>query len=109
MTITTIEKVNEYLGAGGLFNPEHMDHQRVSDLLIECRSELERLVSKCNKQAVVIKRIYAESLPDTWFVAGEGGEKDTNNLPTYIHVCPAYGCDWVQIYERTDRTSGPEW
>ena len=44
-----------------------------------------------------------------YFICGEGGTKDTNNLPEKLFVCPAYGCDWFQIYERTDNTAGPEW
>lgn len=102
----TTEKITEYLSVGGTFNPESMDHDKVRDLLMECRNELDRLVDKCNKQAFIIQRVYAEHLPDTWFVSGELGEKDQNGLPKLIEVCPAYGCDWVQIYERTDRTIG---
>lgn len=102
----TVTKINNYLQVGGMFNPEEMEHHKVADLLLECRNELERLIVKCDKQAVVIKRIYAEQLPDTWFVAGELGNKDSNGLPERIEVCPAYGCDWTQIYERTDRTIG---
>ena len=44
-----------------------------------------------------------------YFICGEGGQKDENNLPDKIHICPAYGVDWFQVYERTDKTSGPEW
>lgn len=33
-------KISEYLQNGGLFNPEHMDHQQVRDLLMEARQQL---------------------------------------------------------------------
>jgi hypothetical protein len=46
---------------------------------------------------------------DIYFICGEGGEKDKNNLPERIHICPAYGVDWFQIYEKTNQTEGPEW
>lgn len=36
-----LEKIEEYLSNGGLFNPELMDHDKVRDLLIECRKEIE--------------------------------------------------------------------
>jgi hypothetical protein len=78
----------------------------LQDLIREQKAEIERLREKCDKQAMVIRRIYAEQLPDTWFVCGEIGEKDRNGLPKYIEVCPAYGVDWSQLYERTDRTIG---
>ena len=35
-----VESINDYLGKGGLFNPELMDHQKVSQLLQECRDRL---------------------------------------------------------------------
>ena len=35
-----VEKINEYLNVGGLFNPESMEHHKVSDLLLECRNQL---------------------------------------------------------------------
>lgn len=50
-----------------------------------------------------------EKMGDIYFICGEGGEKDQNNLPKQIYVCPAYGVDWFQIYERTDKTHGPEY
>ena len=53
--------------------------------------------------------ILADKLGNTYFICGEGGEKDKNNLPERIHICPAYGCDWFQVYERTNNTWGPEY
>lgn len=68
--------------------------------------EIERLKNKCNQQAMIIRRMYVEQYPDTWFVHTARGEVDQNGLPQYIDVCPAYGCDWSQVYERTKRTIG---
>lgn len=102
----TLNKISNYLQVGGLFNPELMEHHKVSDLLLECRNEIERLTEDKDKLAAILRRVYVDKFPDTWFPAGEHGEKDSNNLPKFIQVCPAYGCDWVQIYERTDRTIG---
>ena len=83
------------------------DERKHSDeLCYNAADELEEIMSLLEKQQVIIRRIYAEQLPDTWFVCGELGEKDQNNLPKYIEVCPAYGVDWSQLYERTDRTIG---
>lgn len=101
-----IDRIDNYLAMGGMFNPEEMEHHKVRDLLLDSREELTKIQSLLEKQQVIIRRIYAEQLPDTWFVCGEIGEKDENNLPKYIEVCPAYGTDWSQIYERTERTIG---
>jgi len=38
-----IERINNYLYTGGLFNPEMADHNKVRDLLIECRAEMDAL------------------------------------------------------------------
>lgn len=38
-------RISEYLSAGGLFNPESMDHEKVRDLLMEIRALLWRAQS----------------------------------------------------------------
>lgn len=35
-----IATITEYLSVGGLFNPEAMEHDKVRDLLIDCREAL---------------------------------------------------------------------
>jgi hypothetical protein len=39
-----------------------------------------------------------------YFLSGGHGETDENELPKFVRICPAYGCAWEQIYERTDKT-----
>ena len=58
---------------------------------------------------IVKHELIAEKMGNIFFICGESGEKDKNNLPDRIHVCPAYGVDWFQVYEKTDKTFGPEW
>ena len=43
MTKDLINQITDYLSSGGLFNPELADHNKVRDLLIECRKALETL------------------------------------------------------------------
>ena len=38
--------ITEYLSAGGLFNPELMQHDKVRDMVIQCRDEIESLRSR---------------------------------------------------------------
>jgi len=38
--MTLIERINNYLQNGGLFNPEVMEHDKVRELLIDCQIEL---------------------------------------------------------------------
>lgn len=40
------------------------------------------------------------ALTPSYFICGEGGEKDINGLPERISVCPAYGADHSEIYVR---------
>ena len=37
------ERINDYLSAGGLFNPEQMEHEKVRALLLDCREEIMEL------------------------------------------------------------------
>lgn len=38
-----LARIRGYLCAGGLFNPEGMEHDKVRDLILDCRDLLERL------------------------------------------------------------------
>ena len=48
-------------------------------------------------------------IPDTYFICGELGAKDNNNMPDKLMVCPAYGLDFFYVYEYTGETAGTEW
>ena len=36
-------RIQNYLALGGLFNPEMMDHDKVRELIMDCRTEISRL------------------------------------------------------------------
>ncbi|PHS22228.1 MAG: hypothetical protein COA84_13805 [Robiginitomaculum sp.] len=40
---------------------------------------------------------------NTYFVCGEGGERDRLGLPEYLTVCPAFGSDLSFFYKRVDK------
>lgn len=65
--------------------------------------ELRKLKSLINHEVLV------EKLGNIFFICGQGGEVDRNNLPEQVHICPAYGVDWFQVYQRTDKSFGPEY
>jgi hypothetical protein len=86
------------------------DHDaEVYNALGDASDEIERLRAKCDKQAMIIRRLFPEMSPDTYFISGQQGTADDNGLPEEIHVVPAYGCDWSMVYRRANKTSGPEW
>ena len=60
-------------------------------------------------KSIIRHEVLAEKMGDIYFICGEGGDKDDNRLPETIHICPSYGCDWFQVYKKTDQTHGPEW
>lgn len=71
--------------------------------------EIDRLRTKCDKQAMMLRRLFPERHADTYFICGESGTKDSNGLPEGVLICPAYGCDFSIYYERTERGIIPEW
>ena len=121
------KRITNYLGTGGLFNPELMDHDKVRDLLRDCRKELEdlkdkikkmaldsltaegqlneeieRLKEKCDKQANILRQLTPEKIPGIKFIHAEVGTKDLNGMPEYLIMVPSYGSDVTYIYERKD-------
>ena len=78
---------------------------KVDDLEVE----IVRLRAKCDMQANILRRLTPDKFPDTLFISGVLGERDFNNMPQKLLVVPAYGVDFSYIYERTEKTTGPEW
>lgn len=71
--------------------------------------EIARLQKLVEVAGVIFRHNLTPDKGFNYFISGEGGSKDDNGLPESLLVCPAYGCDWVQVYKRTDITTGPEW
>jgi hypothetical protein len=70
--------------------------------------ELTAKVKLFEKIEMYLKTSYPEK-SGSYFICGEGGVKDDNDLPERLYICPAYGADWMMMYTRTDKTSGPEY
>ena len=79
------------------------------EICLEAADEIRRLQEKCNKQAEILRRLTPDKFPNTYFIHGGLGKTDQNGMPEKILVCPAYGVDFVYVYERTEKTTGPEW
>ena len=43
-----------------------------------------------------------ERFKDTYFICGEGGDRNENGLPESIHICPALGSDITVKYMRVE-------
>ena len=79
------------------------------DVSKEAVAEIERLREKCNMQAKILRRLTPDKYPGTIFIHAEIGSRDTNNMPEKLLVVPSYGVDFSYVYERTEKTVGPEW
>lgn len=72
--------------------------------------ELEKENEKLNKALSVYQRErdrFKHTHPEitgAFFLTGGHGERDSNELPEYVRICPAYGCAWDQVYKKTDET-----
>jgi hypothetical protein len=89
---------------------EH-DEGKINDARQEAADHIEYLSKKLKlleKTDMWFKTNYPEHT-GFYFICGEGGTKDDNGLPVRLYVCPAYGADWMMVYTRTDKTSGPEY
>lgn len=85
------------------------DMKHSDELCYKAADEIERLREKCNKQAAMLQRLFPDKFPWTPFITSVGGGIDENRMPERLYVVPAYGCDFSYVYERTEKTVGPEW
>ena len=81
----------------------------VYDAIGDAVNQIKRLQEKCDKQAMILRRLNPEHFSDTYFICGETGEKDHNGMPDKIMVAPAYGVDFAYEYVYNGRVTGPEW
>ena len=75
----------------------------------DMKNEINRLKEKCDLQATILRHLTPEKFPDTLFIHSVLGKRDQNNMPEKLMIVPAYGVDFSYIYERTNKTIGPEW
>jgi hypothetical protein len=73
------------------------------------QKEVERLQDIVTRMSRIYKHLNAENHPGVYFIHGSSGSYDDNGMPEKLLVVPAYGVDFSYIYERTDKTTGPEW
>ena len=73
------------------------------------QEEVERLKAKCDKQAMILRRLTPENYPNTLFISGILGSLDQNNMPKKICVVPAYGVDFSYVYEYNGTNIVQEW
>lgn len=90
-----------------LRNLETVDNKEVVNETLEYIEYLERKLKLLEKVDMILKTSYPEKTKH-YYISGELGNKDSNGLPEYIQIVPAYGVDWHMLYKR-DRSFGPEW
>jgi len=71
--------------------------------LIEENAILRKALNMYKKERERFKHNYPE-ITGAYFLTGGHGEVDSNQLPEYVRICPAYGCAWEQVYVKTERT-----
>lgn len=83
-----------------------VDYDELMKFAEEATDEIEKLQKALNLYERERERFRhnAPEITGAYFLTGGHGEKDDNQLPQYVRICPAYGCGWEQVYEKTDRT-----
>lgn len=71
--------------------------------LIEQIVHLRRALDLYERERARFRHAHPE-MTGVYFLTGGHGETDTNELPQFVRICPAYGCAWEQVYEKTDKT-----
>jgi hypothetical protein len=56
-----VARINNYLGSGGLWNPEHMEHDKVRQLLMDCDVALRCLMVTPAESTRQLERVKAQA------------------------------------------------
>lgn len=90
-------RIENYLALGGLFNPEAMEHDKVRDLIMDCRKAIERHI-KTPSAMIAAKRLAAGNYTN-WNNAGGGKECEHG----YNEGIPCPACDLALVNECLER------
>jgi len=104
-----LARIQDYLLKGGLFNPEAMEHDKVRDLLVDCRTHIEKMNQRLSAtdSAVELAELeihklkadlkahhdssqngeILEALRLARNILADCGHQDTENYPTFQFVC----------------------
>jgi hypothetical protein len=103
-TVSIPEQIRDYLCSGGLFNPEMMDHDKVRDLLVAARDEIDRLRAALRRIAehnhpkvdaqgsVSIWQSGCPACAPTTTAREALGPETISNDPKPMYQCPVEGC-----------------
>ena len=64
--IIILERIKNYLGSGGPFNPELMEHEKVRDLIMDCREEIQKRDELLRCAEWVIINADHRDYPEQW-------------------------------------------
>lgn len=78
-----IQRIENYLAAGGLNNPELMDHERVRDLIIDCRDALAQPEQEFYPDWNMIKPFH-ERIAELEAQLAQPKQEPVNTMPTKI-------------------------
>lgn len=71
--------------------------------LIEENAALRKALKLYERERERFRHNYPD-ITGAYFLTGGQGDVDSNKLPEYVRICPAYGCAWEQVYVKTEKT-----
>lgn len=88
-TPSILQRIHAYLAMGGLFNPELANHDRVRELIMDCRSAL----TAANNKLAAYQSVEVPEEPFCWYIVG-----------------PDITGEWVTVYsEDESKPRGEGW
>jgi hypothetical protein len=100
-----VARITDYLVNGGLFNPEHSEHSKVSDLLIDCRSALAAAPQHEQQSALLItpckhEIVDCRACKGTFVNAIHLAQPEQQERPLQQEISDTFGRIWSAIVPR---------
>ena len=86
-----LDGIKDYLTAGGLFNPEFMDHAAVRDLIFECRDALESSEGLLRQAIDALRALQRQALQSSVNDGNEWGEEALEMTRTVLALAKDRG------------------
>lgn len=92
--MTPAELITEYLSSGGSFNPELMEHDKVRDIVIAARDELDRLTAENERLREEVEYLFADLDESRMEHPEPSVEEAPKSHLEYCERCD--GCGWYE-------------
>ncbi len=95
-----MKTLDDMVGSLSLARVDKIATRKKQLITEEQLSDIEKMKAENKKLKSILRHLFPDKCPNTYFICGASGDQNDMGLPDAILICPAYGSDLVYIYKK---------